>query len=124
MHSGSNICIQENEGNSSSVAPTENQQFPKKFGFLCGPPNIIYAIKFGTHVWHYFDVSDSIVAQHGYLPASMNSLIRGLTKVKTINVNLNENQTKNYFRNDKFVFKNKQLKTCVFISVSSVIDEL
>lgn len=121
LANGSNICIQENGDNSSSVAPTENRQFREKFAFLCGPPNIIYAIKFGTYEWHYFDVPDSIITQHSSLPASMNSLIRGLVKAKTINVNLNEDQTKNYFHNCKFVFKNKQLKTCVFFSVEFLL---
>ncbi|KAJ6642899.1 hypothetical protein Bhyg_07855 [Pseudolycoriella hygida] len=107
----SNICIRDIDGNSSSVSSDESRLFGKKFFFLCGPPNFVYAVKFDKHEWHYFDVLDSIIARHRSLPSSVNSLIGGLSKVKSVSVNLNDDQSKNYFYDGKFVFEDKELMT-------------
>lgn len=85
-----------------------------KFSFLCGHfsnKNFIYAIKCGKHPWHYFEMKDSASSQHGSLPASIDVLIRGMDKPTPINVNLNEEQTRNYYVDGKFIFNNKELKT-------------
>lgn len=120
---GLNICVQENI-ESPSISATDFMQHsnvsfnastaPFKFSFLCGnfyKKNFIYAIKFGSHPWHYFNEIDSISSEHGSLPASMDSLISKMDKVSSIDVNLNEEQTRNYYVDGKFIFKNNELKT-------------
>lgn len=42
----------------------------------------------------------------------MDSLISTLDKVKSIDVTLDEEQSKIYYNNGKFIFNNKELKTC------------
>lgn len=86
----------------------------RKFSFLCGSfekQNYVYGVKFDKHPWHYFDERDSIRAQHGSLPSSVDESIRRSNGVKTIYVHLNETQSRIYFENGKFIFKNKELKT-------------
>lgn len=97
-----------------SNVPSTVSSANMKFSFLCGNfsnKNFIYGIKCGKHPWHYFDVKDSVSSEHGSLPASIDALIRGLDKPTSINVNLNEEQTKNYYVGGKFIFNNKELKT-------------
>lgn len=91
----------------------------EKFFFYCGTferKNYIYAVKFAKHPWHYFETEDSYSYKHRSLPASMDSLISELNKVRSIDLNLNEEQIQNYFKDDKFVFNNKELKTCKYRS--------
>lgn len=90
---------------------------PGKFKFLCGQfekVNYIYAIKFDQHSWHYFEEMDSIASEHKSLPIALGEFA-SLKKVTTIEVTLNDEVIKNYYRNDEFIFKNKPLKTCKFI---------
>lgn len=86
------------------------------FYFLCGKfrrVNFIYAIKNDVEPWHYFEESDSRSSAHESLPPVLDSLIGTLDKVRTIQVPLSEDQWSNYYRNQKFVFKNKELKPCM-----------
>lgn len=88
-----------------------------KFSFLCGTfekKNYIYAVKFANHPWHYFEMQDSYSCKHQSLPASMDSLISQLNKVGSITLQLDV-QIQNYYKDDKFVFNNKELKTCKYI---------
>lgn len=87
----------------------------QKFLFLCGnfeKINCIYAIKFTKQPWHYFEEVDSVSAVHDSLPPNVDVLISTLHKVRTIEVLLDEEQTKNYYNNGKLIFKGKELKTC------------
>lgn len=89
----------------------------QKFYFLCGNferKHFIYAIKYAEHPWHYFEEQDSISSVHGSLPAILDSLIGTLDKVRTIQVPLDEQQTRIYYDNGKFIFKNRELKTCKY----------
>lgn len=93
----------------------------QKFYFLCGHlvgKNFIYATKFAKHPWHYFEKADSNSSVHDSLPAILDSLISTLKKVKTIEVPLSEEQSRNYYKNGKFIFKNKELKTCKHLCLS------
>lgn len=97
-----------------SNAPSNASTANMKFSFLCGHfsnRNFIYAIKFGKHQWHYFELKDSVSSEHGSLAASIDGLIRVMDKPTPINVNLNEEQTRKYYVGGKFIFKNKELKT-------------
>ncbi len=86
----------------------------QKFSFLCGnADNIkyIFGVKFGAHPWHYFEEIDSILSEHGSLPSELDDLVGSLKQNRSIDVELNEDQAQNYFKNEKFVFKNIELKT-------------
>lgn len=103
----------------SSASSAESGQRKEKFTFLCRTyerRNFIIGVKFANHPWHYFDELDALSSEHGSLPASMDSLISRLDKVKPIYLNLDEDQSRNYFNNGKFIFKNKELKTCKSLS--------
>ncbi|KAJ6648118.1 hypothetical protein Bhyg_03343 [Pseudolycoriella hygida] len=65
-----------------------------------------------------FDVRTSNIAQHRSLPTSMNSL----AKVKSVNLNLNDEQSRNYFEDGKFVFEDKQLMTYMDLGDSQPSD--
>lgn len=134
---GLNICVQESTKNPLAKAAdlmhhlnaSSNASTAKfKFSFLCGNfynKNFIYAIKFGSHPWHYFSEIDSISSEHVSLPASIDSLISKMDKVSSIDVNLNEEQSRNYYFDGKFIFKNKELKTsksCTFYFESVVFN--
>lgn len=96
----------------------------QKFQFLCGhfeKTNFIYAIKFEKHSWHYFEKIHSTSAVHDSLPAILDSLIGTLKKMRTIEVPLDEIQSRNYYVNEKFVFKGKELKTCKYFHVISLL---
>lgn len=95
-----------------SVMMNPNGDVSRKFYFLCGKEDLIIAVKFANYPWHYFDTSDSISTQHDSLPAKMLASIRKLDKVRSVSVILNDSQSQNYFKNGKFEFKNKELKTC------------
>lgn len=87
----------------------------RKFYFLCGnfdKINFIYAIKTENSVWHYFEEPDSVISVHNSLSANLEDKICRLNKVQSIGVNLTVDQQANYVRNEKFVFKGKELKTC------------
>lgn len=100
--------------NEHSTNVTSESTGKRTFSFLCGAfekQNFVYGVKFEKHPWHYFDELDSRRAEHGSLPASVDETIRRLDGVKTIYLQLNEEQSRNYFENGKFIFKNKELKT-------------
>lgn len=89
----------------------------RKFSFLCenyDNINFIYAVKLELRPWHYFKELDSVSQEHGSLTALMVSAISRLKKVESIDFMLSESQSRNYYENDKFVFKNEELKTCKF----------
>lgn len=137
LQTGLNICIKESKENPSNPSlsgpstsvfnPNPSLSGPStsnalklrrkvKFSFLCGTfekQNFIYAVKFANHPWHYFEENDSISSQHDSLPASIDAMISSLDKVKSIDLNLNEEQRKDYYNDDngKFIFQNKELKT-------------
>lgn len=74
----------------------------------------ILLIKFDQHQWHYFEEEDSIISQHQSLPRGLEHLIESSKEMRTIELILNEEQVKNYYRNGNFVFKNIKLKTCKY----------
>lgn len=85
-----------------------------KFHFLCGnfsDYNFIYAIKFGSHPWHYFDATDAISSVHGALSKELDSTIATLDGMSTIEVPLDNALSRIYFNSGKFIFKSKILKT-------------
>lgn len=89
----------------------------QKFEFLCGTFNkqvFIYGLKFGDHPWHYFDDLDCIRSEHSSLPRSIDIAIRRMSAatVGTVTLDLDNMQAGLYFQDGKFVFKNKELKTC------------
>lgn len=140
LESGRNICIDDEQTSSiapavtnptsvstSSTASSQGKYEPnllpsvmmdpngnvsRKFSFLCGKDKSIVAVKFAHYPWHYFETSDSISTQHDSLPAKMLASIRNLDKVRSVSVILNDMQSRNYFKNGKFIFKNRELKTC------------
>lgn len=90
-------------------------KMPQNYRFLCGNffgQAFIYAVKFDQYPWHYFDEEDTSSSKHGSLPVELENVIKSLSKVKTVELALSEEQAKNYFENGKFVFNNKELKTC------------
>lgn len=98
----------------SSANATPATTGKRKFTFLCGffeNERYIYGLKFDNHVWHYFEVLDTKRAQHVSLPDSVDASIVRLKAVGPIHVHLDEAQSKNYFKNGKFIFKNKELNT-------------
>lgn len=87
----------------------------QKFRFLCGNVeniNYIYAIKHSVYPWHYFEEMDSKFSSHGSSPQALDSLIGALNYMKTIEAQLDEAQSRNYFVDGKFIFNKKELKTC------------
>lgn len=91
----------------------------QKFSFLCGnfvKRNFIYAIKNAGKPWHYFEAQDSLSSAHGPLPSLLDSLISKMimNKIKTVEVPLNEHQWMNYYDNEQFIFKARELKTCAY----------
>ncbi len=89
----------------------------KIFYFQCGNfegRNFIYAVKFAENPWYYFDQIDSLSSGHDSLPAELNSAISALdiATLKTIKVSLNEEQARIYHVDGKFMFRNKELRTC------------
>lgn len=85
----------------------------KKLQFLCGNDGkklFVYGVRCPMGPFYYFDKLDSILSAHVTLPAELGSIVTSRKKV--IEVELNEEQLKNYWKNEKFVFKNKALKTC------------
>lgn len=93
-----------------------NLKMLQKFRLLCGlfrNEKFIYAIKFGRHPWHYFDPNHRIFSEHNSLPAELEEQITTFTKVRSVEISLDEEQSKQYYDNGKFIFKNTELKTCM-----------
>lgn len=100
--------------NSTTSSNLEEKQ---KYEFLCGrfsKQYFIYGIKFGDHPWHYFDDQDSVRSEHLSLPKSIDTAIRRMNAdtVGTVTLLLDNIQAGLYFKDGKFVFKDKDLKTC------------
>lgn len=90
------------------------------FHFLCGKfggLHFIYGIKNVIEPWHYFEEQDSLISAHESLPALLDTVIGTLDKVRTIKVPLFEHQWSDYYRNKKFIFKDKELKTCEYFNI-------
>lgn len=87
----------------------------ESFYFLCGnfdKNNFIYAIKNDLNDWHYFEEQDTLFDVHVSLPRNLLNEISRLQKVKSIPMQLNAAQIADYMNDGKFVFKEKELKTC------------
>lgn len=89
-----------------------------KFNFLCGnvrKDNVIYATKFGQHPWHFFEQRHWMISEHHSLPAQLGEQISSLQKVRSIEIGLSDEQAQHYYDNGKFVFKNTELKTRMYL---------
>lgn len=135
LETGRNVCIMEDDRiavsltsdtmrenststsystNASTANETDNEII-LKFSFLCGSfekKSFIYGVKFAEYEWHYFEEADSPFSKHFSLPASMDISIGRSDKVRSIVFFLTSEESKNYFRDGKFMFKDKELKTC------------
>lgn len=86
----------------------------QKFRFLCGNfrnENIIYAVKFSKHRWHYFDDIHRNITEHDSLPSGLGETIATFKKVRSVEIELDEGDVKRYYDDGKFIFKNTELKT-------------
>ncbi len=86
----------------------------EKVKFLCGNykgTNFIYGVTFADYDWYYFEEQDTISSDHKTLPDRVHFSISALSKATTIEIQLNPEQLRHYFRDGKFIYKNKELKT-------------
>lgn len=103
-----------------SIPANVNKQ---KFYFLCGnfaKINFIYAIKNAGEPWRYFEEQDSLSSVHGFLSRVLDALISTMliNKIKTVEVPLDEHQWMNYYDNEKFIYKTRELKTCAYFYIN------
>lgn len=96
---------------STSVEAISSSKKDLGFVFLCGKGNFIYGVTVSNHPWYYFEEIDSISSEHDSLPPKMLASISKMQDVRQIAVNLNATQSRKYFENGKFMFKNKPLNT-------------
>ncbi|KAJ6642671.1 RNA-directed DNA polymerase from mobile element jockey [Pseudolycoriella hygida] len=125
LETGRNVCIVEDDEIALSPTTDEKQDIASStstvsnrnfFSFLCGNRKFILAVKLPKYPWHYIEEADSIVSRHVSLPKSMETLVTGLDDIKSITICLNEEASKNYFRNGKFIFNGKELNTYLQIN--------
>lgn len=139
LQTGLNVCVQENGENcsSSTTDRTQNSNASTsvstkqvKFTFLCGKfaqKKSIYAVKFGDHPYYYFNESDTATSQHDTLPGSIDFFIDKSDKdgLMPIELNLTEEQSRSYYLDGQFIFKNRELrqgKSCLASSPYQVKD--